>query len=299
MKETKHKKNVFLSFYEKHYKRLMIFSVLLLVLSFVQIGYQSATTGSFVNRGVSLKGGVSITLVDSDYDAKSLETKLSEMFVENDIEVFSMSSFGEQMGLVINADVDNDNLEQKLIDQAKQITNAQEVNVKRIGPSLAEGFFKEILITLLIAFLFMAFVVFLYFKTLIPSSAVVLSAVTDIVVTLAIINVLGIKLSSAGISAFLMLLGYSVDTDILLATRLLKTKSHGTVFQKVMDAMKTGLTMTATTLAAVLVGLFLSQSAVLKEIMLILLIGLLVDLASTWIQNAGILRMYLAKKSHK
>jgi preprotein translocase subunit SecF len=39
-----------------------------------------------------------------------------------------------------------------------------------------------------------------------------------------------------------------------------------------------------------------STAAILKTISLILIIGLLLDLMYTWIQNAGILRMYLEKK---
>ncbi|MBN2881181.1 protein translocase subunit SecF [Candidatus Woesearchaeota archaeon] len=284
-----------LSFYEKHYKKLMIFSILLLVLSFVQIGYQTATTGFFLNRGVSLKGGISVTVTDSDYDAERLQSELGMRFVQNDIEVLAMSSFGTQTGLVVNADIDNPDSEEKFVSEVKKLTAAEDVTVKKIGSSLAEGFFKEILITLLVAFIFMAFVVFMYFKNFVPSAAVVLSAITDITVTLAIVNVMGMKLSSAGIAAFLMLLGYSVDTDILLTTRVVKT-NVGSVFSRVLQAMKTGLTMTATTVAAVGVGLVFSQSATLKEIMIILMIGLCVDVVSTWIQNAGILRLYMAKK---
>jgi len=282
--------------YEKDYKKLMIISLTILILAFIQIGYQFYSTGTFVNRGISLKGGMSVTLVDANYDARELQSQLSQIFFESDIEVFSMSSFGESRGLVINADIENPELESKLIEESKRITNSQEVNIKRIGPSLAEGFFTEILVTLLIAFLFMSVVVFSYFKSVVPSTAVILSAVTDIFVTLAIINLLGVKLSSAGISAFLMMLGYSVDTDILLATRMLKTKGNGTVIQKVYDAMKTGLTMTFSTIVAVTVGLIFSQSSTLREIMLILLIGLIADLMSTWIQNAGMLRYYATEK---
>ncbi|GAF71428.1 unnamed protein product, partial [marine sediment metagenome] len=117
----------------------------------------------------------------------------------------------------------------------------------------------------------------------------------DIVVTLAIVNVIGMRISTAGIAAFLMLIGYSVDTDILLSTRVLKRKG-GTVLDGILSAMKTGLTMSITTLIAMSVALIFAQSLILKQIMIILLIGLLVDLPNTWIQNAGILRLHLEKK---
>ena len=141
----------------------------------------------------------------------------------------------------------------------------------------------------------MAIVVILYFRVWVPSLAVILAAFSDITVTLAIFNLTGIKLSTAGIAAFLMLIGYSVDTDVLLTTRLLK-RADGSVMDRIYGAIKTGMTMTTTTLVAVLVALFLVQSEVIKQIMIILFIGLLVDMIMTWIQNVGILRLYLEKK---
>jgi len=53
--------------------------------------------------------------------------------------------------------------------------------------------------------------------------------------------------------------------------------------------------MTLTTIAAILAGLVFSVSPVLKQIMSILLIGLILDIIFTWIQNVGIMRIYLEK----
>ena len=91
-----------------------------------------------------------------------------------------------------------------------------------------------------------------------------------------------------------MLIGYSVDTDILLTTRMLKRK-EGSLNERIMQAMKTGLTMTITTLTVVTLALIFSQSNTIQQIMLILFIGLFVDIINTWIQNVGILRWYLEK----
>ena len=133
------------------------------------------------------------------------------------------------------------------------------------------------------------------FRTFIPSIAVIFSAFFDITMTLGVINLLNIKISTAGIAAFLMLIGYSVDTDILLSTRVLKRK-EGTIMTRIYGAMKTGLTMSTTTLVAIGVALIFVGSEVVKQIMIILFIGLLVDLVMTWIQNVGVLRLYLEKK---
>jgi len=78
----------------------------------------------------------------------------------------------------------------------------------------------------------------------------VISAIADILIAAASMNLTGVQLSLGTVAALLMLIGYSVDTDILLSMRVLKRK--GAVDEKIVGAMGTGLTMTGTTIAAVL-----------------------------------------------
>jgi preprotein translocase subunit SecF len=112
------------------------------------------------------------------------------------------------------------------------------------------------------------------------------------------VNLLGIKIGMAGIAAFLMLIGYSVDTDILLTTRVLK-RTEGTVIDRVYGSIKTGMMMSVTPLVAALISIFLIHSSDVRQIMIILLIGLFVDMIYTWIQNVGILRIYVEKRKSK
>lgn len=281
-------------FYDKNYKRLLIIPFLMLLLAVLQIGFQTAVTGDFVNKGVSLKGGLTVS-IDRVASVAELENYLNDQFPAADISVRALSSAGGQVGVMIEAaDVEADPLMESVQDRLGEL-DKDEYSVEVMGSSLGASFFKETFRAVIIAFLFMGIVVFLYFRIPTPSFAVILAAFSDIVVTLAIVNVSGMKIGTAGIAAFLMLIGYSVDTDILLSTRVLKRKS-GTVLEGILSAMKTGLTMSMTTLIAILVALVFAQSLILKQIMVILLIGLLVDLPNTWIQNAGILRWYLERK---
>ena len=61
--------------------------------------------------------------------------------------------------------------------------------------------------------------------------------------------------------------------------------------------MNTGLTMQFTTLSVFIVMYLLSPAYALKEIAIILIISILIDMISTWIQNAGIIKLYLEKKN--
>jgi preprotein translocase subunit SecF len=104
-------------------------------------------------------------------------------------------------------------------------------------------------------------------------------------------------LSTAGIVAFLMLIGYSVDTDILLTTRVFK-RHEGSVNSRIFSSFKTGMTMTLTSLLVVSIGYFMTSgfSKVFNQIFTILIIGLLFDIINTWLFNAGIIKWYMERK---
>ena len=288
--------------YEGQYKKLLIIPFALLLIAIVLIGLKIADTGDFINRDVSLKGGVTITIpTEQQVNILQLKNTLSSRFPENDISTKSISQFGTQAGIIVEADIEQNQVN-NLIEEISDVLNleltTQDYTIEVVGSGLGASFFREIIRALLIAFLLMAIVVFLYFRTAVPSTAVILAVLSDIFITLSIVNLLGLKLSTAGIAAFLMLIGYSVDTNILLSVRVLKRK-EGTEMERIYGAFKTGIMMSLTTLIAVTAALIFTQSEVIKQIMIILIIGLLVDLINTWIQNVGILRLYLERKARK
>ena len=137
----------------------------------------------------------------------------------------------------------------------------------------------------------------LYIIYSIPSFAVILSAFADIAMTVAVVDLMGIQLSIAGVIAFLMLIGYSVDTDIMLTSRVLK-EHEGSVNQRTWGAFKTGITMTLTAIASVGVSLIFiyNFSDTLRQIFSIILIGLFFDIFNTWVTNASMLKWYMGVK---
>jgi preprotein translocase subunit SecF len=151
-------------------------------------------------------------------------------------------------------------------------------------------------LAMLIFIAFVTTVIAIYIKNSIPSFAIILAAFTNIIMTLSVVNLIGIKISTAGIIAFLMLIGYSVDTDILLTTRLLRgtKKTNEALF----SAFKTGIMMTSTSLVAIITALIVIYpfGSILNQVFTILIIGLSFDILNTWITNASIIKMYLEKK---
>lgn len=166
-----------------------------------------------------------------------------------------------------------------------------------VGPLLSKQSVTQVYYALAFAFLFMSITVFIIFRHIVPSIAVILAALCDIIIAIGGMSLFGIPLSLASVGALLMLIGYSVDTDILLTTRVLKRR-EGTIIERAKDAMGTGFTMAAAAIGSMvalyLVVLFLMPNAeILDQIAAVLIIGLVADVLATWLMNLGILRWYM------
>jgi preprotein translocase subunit SecF len=166
-----------------------------------------------------------------------------------------------------------------------------------VGPLLSKQSMTQVYYALAFAFLFMSITVFIIFRHIVPSIAVILAALCDIIIAIGGMSLFGIPLSLASVGALLMLIGYSVDTDILLTTRVLKRR-EGTIIERAKDAMGTGFTMAAAAIGSMvalyLVVLFLMPNAeILDQIAAVLIIGLMADVLATWLMNLGILRWYM------
>jgi len=287
------------NWHDKYYKKLLLIPVVLLILSLVYIGIFYSNNGDFIHKDISLTGGTSVTIhgtVDKENLQQELSSKLDDI---NTREIYDLVT-REQKAVIIETKSSGEETKEILEDYLGYELNDENSSFEFTGSSLSESFYRQLLIAILFALIFMAIVVFIIFRTLIPSLAVITSAIADILMTLALVDILGIKMSSAGIVAFLMLIGYSVDTDILLTNRVLK-RHEGDINTRIFGAFKTGITMTLTSLFAVVFALVIvkSFSIVLTQIFTILAIGLCFDLLNTWITNVSILKWYMVKKRGK
>lgn len=286
------------NWHDRNYKKLLLIPLVLLVVSVIYLADFTEKNGDFVKKDVSLTGGTAVTLFEkiSIPDLESaLSTKLPDLSTR---ELYEITT-GEQKGVEIKTTANLSQTKAVLEDYlGEDLINGQNADIRTEGSLFSQGFYKQLLIAILIAFVFMAIVVFIIFRTAVPSSAVILSAFADLFMTLMVFNLLGMKLSTAGIVGFLMLIGYSVDTDILLTTRMLK-RTEGSLNKRIVEAMKTGMTMTLTSFFAFIAALLIvvSFSAELTEIFTILVIGLGFDLLNTWVTNVSILKWYLEVKN--
>ncbi|MBI5225367.1 hypothetical protein HY989_05865 [Candidatus Micrarchaeota archaeon] len=189
---------------------------------------------------------------------------------------------------------------EELIATVKEIVPVKTYSSKEIGSSLSRFFLSKtaeiILVSLLIATIF----VVILFRGVVASVAVLFGALADLIITAGAMGLLGIPLSLASLAALLMLIGFSIDTDMLLTIRALK-RTEGNVKDRVYDAMKTAFVMnvSAITAFAVLFAISLQlQIDTYYQIGAVAMIGGLIDFIATWCGNAVLVLWYSEVKKN-
>ena len=271
-------------------KQLVIIPLLLLALSLVLLALNTSATGLPVTPGIDFSGGTAVTLVTSDS-----REQLQEAFAG-----YPLIDIGEGIGKgkFLKFGTMDDAMYKSLSSLISQ--KYPDSKVDQIGESFGKTLQSQAVIALVLSFIGMSIVVFLSFRTFVPSAAVVLSAFADMAMTAAAMNVIGIPLTLGTTAALLMLIGYSVDSDILLTNRVLRRQ--GKLNDKLQGAFRTGIIMTSTTFAAATAMFLVSwfgQVLIIREISAVLLLGLAADVLNTWLTNAGILKWYVQKGGGK
>ena len=274
----------------ENHKILIAIPIILALLSLVLIGFHG------LEQGVDLKGGsqAELQLLDS-VTPSELEDILDAKLNTQNIKVTNNGN--NKVTVELENNINSSTFTSAIDGKAKVIS------YNEIGPVLSEEAMGQIYIAMLFAFIFMAVTVFIVFREPVPSVAIILAALCDILIALGGMSIFKIPLSIASVGALLMLIGYSVDTDILLTTRLLKRR-EGTVEERAKNAMYTGLTMSFAAIAAmailfIVTKILMPEATTLSNISAVLVIGLIGDILSTWLMNLGILKTYIDWRQSK
>ncbi|MBN1167641.1 MAG: protein translocase subunit SecF [Methanospirillaceae archaeon] len=277
----------------RKYSPVQLFAIpmIILVIALGIVGFTWMGTGLPVQPGIDFSGGIGVTIGTMD-----TPEQVREYFSAYPIEsVQGIDSGDGSSFLYLKFDTLEDDGYMALVSHISD--RYPDAKIDLIGESFGQTLQNQSMLALLFSFIGMAIVIFVIFRTFVPSLAVVVSAFADIVMTAGAMNILGIPLSLGTTAALLMLIGYSVDSDILLTTRVLKRK--GVFDEKITGAFRTGLIMTTTTfgaIAAMGIVAYIGQITIIWEISVVLLIGLAFDVMNTWLTNAGILKWY---ETHK
>jgi preprotein translocase subunit SecF len=274
-------------------KQIMLVPIAIIILALISLGATYLATGSPVKLGIEFTGGTLVTVPSTE-----LEEKVAAEFASYPL--VDIRNVGSRYMIQFGPMSDSQYAELAKLANAK----FDSPEIRHSGPIYSKELQAQVIKYLPLSFLLMAIVVFAVFRNLMVSLLVVVSALADILTAAASMNLTGVSLSLGTVAALLMLIGYSVDTDILLSMRVIKRK--GSVEEKIKGAMGTGLMMTGTTIAAVfsliIVSNFLylivpsfTRMDIIADMTTVLIFGLAADIFNTWVTNAQGLRWYMNK----
>ena len=206
------------------------------------------------------------------------------------------SMLAAAQGIYNNASV---KYQSSLISAVGQVVPFRSYSYQEITVLQSSYFLQQLETIIIVAFILISIIVFFIFRSVVPSFAVVFGAANDMIVAIGAMALFKIPLGIASIGGLLMLLGYSIDTDVLTAIRILK-RHEGTPEQRAYSSMKTGLTMTFTAIVSFAVLFAVSYILYVPtyfEISGVVLFGLIADLATTWLGNASIILMHVNRKN--
>ncbi|WP_297418651.1 protein translocase subunit SecF [Thermococcus sp.] len=267
------------------YKKMITYPLIVFVVALLLLAVH------FPTLGIDLRGGVVVTAYGVHANPDQLTKELSrDLGIEINVESFKSI---ETSGVRIYAPIGTS--PGKIINLMKEKYPNAKYTHSEVQPTFGKIAQKQGIKAIVLAFLGMAAVVFLFFRDPIPSMTIIFSALSDMTVAVALMGVFRIELTTATIAALLMLIGYTVDSNILLTTKLLRRKED-TIEDAYLSAVSTGFTMSTTTLGALFVLWLISTSQTIDNIAIVLIFGLLTDFMNTWVLNAGVLKWYLSRK---
>src|SRR3989344_7891111 len=229
-------------FYLKNHAILLWIPIIVTIIALFLIFQHYQTTGDIMNKDVSLKGGITATIYQPQaFNIQNIEQQLQQTF--GDVDVKQLAEFGSELpiGIIVETTSSDEELLKKSLETALTIELTDDnYSVEVVGSSLGESFYQQMVIAILVAFLFMGIVVLIIFRSFIPSIAVIGATFADIVITLAIVNIIAVT--------------------------------------------------------ALIIGYIISTSSTIKEMFLIMFIGLLVDAFYTYWTNSSILLWYARRR---
>lgn len=269
-------------------RQLATIPLLILAVALLIIAGTYVATGAPAHMGLDFTGGVEVT-IETDADR-------AEIAAAFDREPDSIQTVRAEENLyILTFSAEEGEAGSQMVEIEEQ-ASAAGFDVRSIHEtSAAFGADRQLqaLGGIALAFLGMSVLIALVFRTFVPSLAIVASAFSDVVIPIALMNLLGINLSLGTVAALLMLIGYSVDSDILLNNHILRRR--GDFYESTQRAMRTGITMTLTSIVAMVVMTVVAsffQIPLLPAVGIVLVFGLSADLMNTYLLNVSLLRYY-------
>jgi preprotein translocase subunit SecF len=242
--------------------------------------------------GRDFKGG-SLIMIENVPDSSSVKSVIEGLLGTN-VDVVPIKN-----GLHIETDAlsENDEINIKVALTQSGIPTAS-VIIEPIGSAISGLQSEQMLYSIIVAFIVIGIITFIIFRRRVVPMAVLLVVGLDILCVLGYMALFRVPLSLTSILVIVMLIGYAIDTNILLAYRVLK-RVGGEPREQAATSLNTGLMM-GVLLVVILLSLNIITSATqLNVLTATLIFGIAINIFNTWFLGAGILLGHVTRQPGK
>ncbi|MBP3880192.1 MAG: protein translocase subunit SecD [Lachnospiraceae bacterium] len=260
-------------------------AALVIVIGFGAMGINAARGNRALNFSLEFLGGTSTTLeLQEDYSLERLDNEVKPVVMEvtGDANVSLQKVVGSNQVIIKTRTLN--------VDERLALTEAMEENFNvdstsittdNISATVGSEMRKAAIIAVLVAVVLMLLYMFIRVMEIRFASAAVIALVHDVLITLAAYAVLRVSVGNSFIAVMLTILGYSINSTIVIFDRIREKMNTMQSETELRDIVNTSINQTLTrsiytnltTLASILV-LYIVGVASIKEFTLPMMVGI-------------------------
>ena len=269
----------------KNAKRSTIIAVIVIVIGVVCMVVNGVQGNKALNFSLEFLGGTSTTVsFEKDYTLGELDNEVKPVIMEvtGDANVSMQKVVGSPQ-VIIKTRTLNVEERQALTEKLHESFNVDEANVttENISATVGAEMRRDAILAVIIAVVLMLLYIFIRFRDIRFASAAVIALIHDVLITLTAYAVLRISVGNSFIAVMLTILGYSINSTIVIFDRIrekLGTMGKNTSLRSIVNAsinqtLSRSIYTNLTTLASILV-LFIVGVASIKEFTLPMMVGI-------------------------
>ncbi len=288
---ARQKKHTHFRFVQNWHKFLCVAGAILAV-GIIFMAANAARGSHALNYSLEFLGGTSTTVdFNEDYSLSELDEKVKPVIMEvtGDANVSMQKVVGSSQVIIKTRTLDVEE-RTSMADKLSESFDVDEshITAESISPTVGKEMRKSAIQAVIIAVILMLLYIFIRFKDIRFASAAVIALIHDVLITLMSYAILRISVGNAFIAVMLTILGYSINSTIVIFDRIREMQpsfpKNGDLADLVNDAVNMTLTRSIltnlTTFSSILM-LYVLGVASIKEFTLPMMVGIVAGACSS------------------
>ena len=268
--------------FSNFYKKLNIFSFLLIIFSIIILSYKG------LNLGVDFKGGTLIEIRSENPEISIGE--LRQSFLKMNLGDVTVKRFGKANDYLVKIELSNSKDENfiKSINDKLSSDLGSEINFRRVenvGPKVSNELLKAGLLAISLSLAAMLFYIWIRFEWQFSLGAII-ALLHDVIITIGIFSFLSYEINLSIVAAVLTIVGYSMNDTVVIFDRVRENlKKYSNISITDISNLSTNETLSRTLITSTTTLL-----ALLKGFSFAMIVGVIIGTYSSIFVAAPILK---------